>query len=71
MNIVKQGSGINHLPLLRAFKPPSKMLAMLSYTLYFLMSYERTPFHSCNFFEDELKKTFERLPTSVLLLLGF
>jgi len=39
MNIVKQGSGINHLPLLRAFKPPSKMLAMLSYTLYFLMSY--------------------------------
>jgi len=24
MNMVKQGSGVNHLPLLRAFQQPSK-----------------------------------------------
>jgi len=38
INIVKQGSSINHLSLLRAFKQPLKMLVMLNQYVHFLMS---------------------------------
>jgi len=57
MIMVKQGRGVNHLPLSRAFKQPSERVGYAQpYHVFHDVYYERTPFHICNLFMNELQK---------------